>query len=91
MVVTQESSNKKVRVSLDLSAPFHERLDALEKLTQAESKAGVIRQALQVYEYVARKTAEGYSFRAIGPDGKEENLVFFSPYVPSLEELEARR
>lgn len=76
-----QESNKKVRVSLDLPAAFNSRLEALERMTQAESKAGLIRQALQVYEYITRKTMEGYSFRAVTPEGKEENLVFFSPYV----------
>src|SRR5258708_5600118 len=75
------TKHDKVRVSLDLPGPFNDRLEALEELTQAESKASVIRQALQVYEYIARKTMEGYSFRALRPDGKEENLIFFSPYV----------
>jgi hypothetical protein len=83
------NANRKVRVSLDLPAAFNTRLEALEKLTQADSKAGVIRQALQVYEYIARKTVEGYSFRAVTPDGKEENLVFFSPYITeSVEDAE---
>jgi hypothetical protein len=91
MARTQESANRKVRISLDLNASFNNRLDALEKLTGADSKAGVIRQAPQVYEYIARKTMEGYSFRAIRPDGTEENLVFFSPYINTPEELAAAR
>lgn len=91
MAHIQESANRKVRISLDLSASFNNRLDALEELTQADSKAGVIRQALQVYEYIVRKTMEGYSFRAIRPDGTEENLVFFSPYITSPEELATTR
>ena len=83
---SQESANKKVRITVDLSAAFYDRLDALETITQAESKAGVIRQALQIYEYIARKTMEGYSFRATSPDGREEHPIFFSPYVSFLEE-----
>lgn len=83
---SQESANKKVRITVDLSAAFYNRLDALETITQAESKAGVIRQALQVYEYVARKTMEGYIFRATSPDGKEETPLFFSPYITFPEE-----
>lgn len=91
MAHTQESANRKVRISLDLSASFNNRLDALEELTQADSKAGVIRQALQVYEYIVRKAMGGYSFRAIRPDGTEENLVFFSPYMSPSEELATTR
>lgn len=82
------NSDKKVRVSLDLPAAFNTRLEALEKLTQADSKAGLIRQALQIYEYIARKTLDGYSFRAVNPDGKEENLVFFSPYLADVVQAE---
>jgi len=83
MAEKQTSTGKRIRISLDLNASFNDRLEALEDLTQADSKAGVIRQALQVYEYIARKTKEGYVFRAVRPDGKEENLIFFSPYVTS--------
>jgi hypothetical protein len=87
MANRQASNRRKVRISLDLSATFYERLDALEVLTQAESKAGVIRQALQIYEYVVRRASEGYEFRTVSPAGKEENVLFFSPYVASPEEL----
>jgi hypothetical protein len=91
MASTQESVEKKVRVSLDLTVPFYERLDALEKATSAESKAGVIRQALQVYEYIARKTLEGYTFRAVDADGKEETLVFFGGHHPYVEQTRVNR
>jgi hypothetical protein len=74
-----------VRVSLDLSKPFHNRLSELEKLTHAESKAGVIRQALQIYEYVAKKTQQGSTFKSVDKNGIEENLVFFSPYVTHMD------
>jgi len=82
-MASQEPASKKVRISLDLTIPFYDRLDALERITQAESKAGVIRQALQVYEYMARRIMDGYSFEAVGPDGNREKLVFFSTYVPA--------
>lgn len=70
-----------IRVSLDLSEPFHRRLSELEELTHAESKAGVIRQALQIYEYVARKTLQGHKFISVDKNGQQESLVFFSPYL----------
>jgi hypothetical protein len=72
-----------VRVSLDLSEPFHRRLSELEQLTHAESKAGVIRQALQLYEYVARKTLQGHKFISVDKEGRHESLVFFGPYIES--------
>ncbi len=73
-----------VRVSLDLSESFHRRLSELEKLTHAESKAGVIRQALQIYEYVARKTLQGHKFISVDKNGQQESLVFFSPYLADV-------
>jgi hypothetical protein len=70
-------SEKKIRVTLDLTPQFNERLESLEILVDATSKADVIRQALQLYEYIAKRTIEGYTFRAVGRNGREENLVFF--------------
>jgi hypothetical protein len=66
-----KSSEKKVRVTIDLTAQFNQRLD------DANSKADIIRQALQLFEYVAKRTVEGYTFRAVSRTGREENLVFF--------------
>ena len=79
-----------IRVSLDLSESFHKRLSELEQLTHAESKAGVIRQALQIYEFIARKTLQGYKFIAVDKDGKHENLLFFSPYIAEVEQEQER-
>lgn len=66
-----------IRVTLDVSPPFYERLENLERLVEARTKSDVIRQALQFYEFMAKKTAAGFRFRLIGPTGQEENLVFF--------------
>ena len=73
-----KNTEKKVRVTIDLTPQFNQRLEQLEVLIDgASSKADVIRQALQLYEYVARRTVEGYTFRAVSRSGREENLVFF--------------
>jgi hypothetical protein len=72
-----KSSEKKVRVTIDLAPQFNQRLEQLEALVGANSKADIIRQALQLFEYVAKRTAGGYTFRAVSRDGHEENLVFF--------------
>lgn len=71
------SREKKTRITLDLSRAFYERLSDLEKLVDADTKASLIRQALQLYEYVAKKSAEGYSFRIVDRHGKDQDLVFF--------------
>ena len=72
----KKATDKKVRVTLDLSPPFYERLEQLEQLVDAGTKANVIRQALQVYEYLAQKTLDGHTFKAVGKDGQEETIVF---------------
>ncbi|HWQ54359.1 MAG TPA: hypothetical protein VN442_11780 [Bryobacteraceae bacterium] len=71
-----KSSEKKVRVTIDLTPQFNQRLEQLETLVDASSKADIIRQALQLYEYVARRSVEGYTFRAVSRNGHEEKLVF---------------
>ena len=68
---------KKIRITLDLTPDFYERLEGLETLVEAESKASLIREALQLYEYVAKKSKEGYNFK-IQKDNVEKDLVFFS-------------
>jgi len=73
----KRSSADKTRVTLDLSAAFYERLEKLQTLVDANTKADLIRQALQLYEYMAQKTSSGYRFRQVDPDDKEENLIFF--------------
>ncbi len=84
-----KNSEKKVRVTIDLTPQFNQRLEQLEALVDAaSSKADIIRQALQLYEYVARRTVEGYTFRAVSRNGREENLVFFGagPAPTAVEE-----
>ncbi len=78
----KKDATKKVRVTLDLSPPFYERLEQLEQLVDAGTKANVIRQALQVYEYLAQKTLEGHTFRAVDKDGQEEKIVFLGAGPP---------
>jgi len=74
---------KKIRVTLDLTPDFYHRLEELEGLVEAGTKANLIRQALQLYEYVAKKTIEGHSFRAVSRDGQEETLVFIGTAPPA--------
>jgi hypothetical protein len=82
MTKNEETADSKVRVGLDLSVPFFKRLETLEEITH-ESKSGVIRNALQLYEYIVHKTVEGNSFKVVDQTGKEESLVFFGPHVPA--------
>ena len=75
----KKDSGKKIRMTLDLTPQFYDRLQELERLVEAESKASVIRQALQLYEYIAKRTKDGHTFKALTPAGDEETIVFLGP------------
>jgi hypothetical protein len=68
--------DKKTRITLDLTPDFYRRLEDLEAVAGSESKAGLIREALQLYEYVAQKVKDGYTFK-IQKGADEKELVFF--------------
>jgi hypothetical protein len=56
--VPVEPSERKIRLTLDVTPEFYERLQALERKTEAGSKANLIRQALQLYEYFVTRTVD---------------------------------
>lgn len=79
----KKSASDKVRVTLDLDPRFYKRFEELEELVGAASKATVLRQALQLYEYMAKRTVEGWSFQAIPPEnGQPERIVFLGASTP---------
>jgi len=65
----RKSDEKKIRVTLDLTKNSYERLKRLEEIIEVSSKADVIRQALQLLEFVAEKKTEGYTFQMSSPNG----------------------
>lgn len=73
----------KVRVTLDLTPRSYERLERLEGLMDASSKAEVLRQALQVLEYIAEQTRDGTEFRVRRPDGSDQALVLLGSGLSS--------
>lgn len=73
---------KRKRVTLDLTPEAFDRLQAIEEMVGADSKASVIRQALQLYEYLAKRSLKGHLIKATGPEGQEETLVFFGSNIP---------
>jgi hypothetical protein len=77
-----ESSSKKIRVTIDLASQFHKRLTELERRVGAESKAGVIRQALQLYEYMVDQALSGATFYVENGAGTAERIVFFGGSLP---------
>jgi len=71
------SPEKKVRVTIDLKPQAYERLQELEKVTN-DSKADVVRKALQLYHYLSTKVDEGCQITVTTKDGTPEKLVFLS-------------
>ena len=66
-----------IRVTLDLSPQFFDRLDQLRILVDAESKVSLIRDALRIYEFIAKKTVvEGCSFTCVSKSGESETIRF---------------
>ena len=70
------------RVTVDMSPEFYERFEELEELVGSASKAELIRQALQAYDYLARRQGAGWRFRVVSEDGDEENPVFVPLPMP---------
>jgi hypothetical protein len=70
-------SGDKIRVSLDLSRRNYERLGILQQMVDSDTKTAVIRDALKLYEQVVFRVADGYKFREVDPNGKEEKVDFF--------------
>jgi predicted DNA-binding protein len=68
--------NEKIRITLDLNREFYDRLEEL-RLKVGKTKAGVIRDALQLYEDIAEKSMEGYSFLAVDKRGRSGSISFF--------------
>lgn len=71
-----KSPKDKIRITLDLTPDLYRRLERLETMAQAGSKATLIRDALRVYEFIVTRTVEGCGFRLVSKRGKEETLVF---------------
>jgi hypothetical protein len=65
----------RVRVTLDLSRQGHKRLETLAR-TANVSNATALRQALQLFEFVVTRTAEGCRFKKVEKDGTESEITF---------------
>lgn len=76
----------KVRMTLDLSEAAFKRLQELHRLSEFESKADVIREALRVYEFLLKAALEGATIQSIAPHGGVTNIFISS--LPTQEELE---
>jgi hypothetical protein len=64
----------RVRVTLDLSRDGHKRLETLAR-TANISNATALRLALQLFEFVVKRTAEGCRFKKVEKDGSESEIT----------------
>jgi hypothetical protein len=81
---TKTPDDRKIRLTLDVTPEFYDRLEALERKTEAGSKANLIRTALQLYEYfVIRTVDEGKEvlIRTPPPEEDREKRVDLFPLL----------
>jgi hypothetical protein len=67
-------ADRKIRMTVDLTPEFRERVEALEGKTHLGSKATVIRHALAIYEYLVEVTESGGEVVVRSPNGGERHL-----------------
>lgn len=68
------TTSDRVRLTLDLTKEQDNRLIQLTRLIGKPSKANIVREALEIYEYIANSIKNGASIQ-IEKDGKMEKLV----------------
>jgi hypothetical protein len=76
---------KKTRISLDLSQSAFDRLTALESVTDASSKADLIREALRLYEYLVKQSVKGAKIQCVSPNGEVTEVFATSLPTPNDE------
>lgn len=69
------NADRKIRMSVDLSSRSYDRLERLREAVGAQSKADVLRDALQIYEWVVQKTQGGGEFFVREKDGEPQQVV----------------
>jgi hypothetical protein len=69
-----QDDRAKVRMTVDLTPEFRERLEKLEEKTYLGNKATVIRHALALYEYLITMTEGGSEIVVRSPNGEERHL-----------------
>lgn len=75
--------DKKHRITLDVPSEFNDRLERLLDVVDASNKAELIRQALRVYEFIAKKTVEGCTFKIEYKNGDTERITFLEIPQPA--------
>jgi hypothetical protein len=80
-ITMSKEKAKPIRISVDLPPRSFERLEKIEELVGASSKADVVREALKVYEYLVGLAVRGVEFQMIEKGGDKNDaktLVLFT-------------
>jgi ribonucleotide monophosphatase NagD (HAD superfamily) len=75
-----KKNNKKIRVTLDLSPKAAARLNKLQELLELDTKASVIRQSLQLHEFLINEARSGKKVFIV--DDKEKAVEIVILLVP---------
>jgi predicted DNA-binding protein len=73
-MANETTSEKRIRLTLDLTPRQFSKLKGLEEETGA-TKAEIVRNALRLYTYVAERALAGDSFRAVDKHGRAAEVV----------------
>lgn len=74
MTTQDNTKEERVRLTVDLTIAADAKLTELKKITDTTSKSEVIREAIKIYEFLAKNSQEGASFY-IEKNGKMEKLL----------------
>lgn len=85
---SREVKEKKSRIVLEVAPEFNVRIEDLRKLVQADTRTELIRDAIQLYEFLAERQRDGWEFKLKSPQGKEETLRFFLYPKPVTDTVE---
>jgi hypothetical protein len=73
----QEKQKTAVRITLDVSLEFHERLERLVGRVKADTKKDVIRDALQTYDFLLAEHLKGRKVLLEDDSGRHREVLLF--------------
>lgn len=78
-----DPGEEKVPIKILVKDSAHRRLKALKEKAEVGTMTGLIRGALRVYEHLAHRQADGWTFSVRDNQGREKDLVFMNlPHSP---------
>ncbi len=79
--VKQGNGGENYRVTLDFSKESQEYIENLQKISSANTKAELFKQALNVFDFVVSELLHGGKFILIRADNSEREILFPLPLV----------